>query len=113
MVGDEIDPRDVPDDEISLLLRLQRTADIALVKDDLADILYVRHLSRQAITVARQNFWLATSTNLGGAAAGALGLLSPVAAGLIHIVHTLGVLANSSRLLVSSPPDENRNQPRS
>ena len=88
-------------------------ADIALVKDDLADILYVRHLSRQAITVARQNFWLATSTNLGGAAAGALGLLSPVAAGLIHIVHTLGVLANSSRLLVSSPPDENRNQPRS
>ena len=74
-------------------------ADIALVKDDLADILYVRNLSRQTINVARQNFWLATSTNLGGAAAGALGLLSPVAAGLIHIVHTLGVLGNSSRLL--------------
>ena len=74
-------------------------ADIALVKDDLADILYVRSLSRRTIAIARQNFWLATSTNLGGAAAGALGLLSPVSAGLIHIVHTLGVLANSSRLL--------------
>jgi cation-transporting P-type ATPase C len=79
-------------------------ADIALVKDDLADILYVRSLSRQTLRVARQNFWIATSTNLGGALAGALGLLSPVAAGLIHIVHTLGVLANSSRLLAFRPP---------
>ncbi len=79
-------------------------ADIALVKDDLADILYVRDLSRQTLRVARQNFWIATSTNLGGALAGALGLLSPVAAGLIHIVHTLGVLANSSRLLAHRPP---------
>ncbi|MDQ7832570.1 MAG: cation-translocating P-type ATPase [Desulfovibrionaceae bacterium] len=79
-------------------------ADIALVKDDLADILYVRSLSRQTLRVARQNFWIATSTNLGGALAGALGLLSPVAAGLIHIVHTLGVLANSSRLLAHRPP---------
>jgi len=79
-------------------------ADIALVKDDLADILYVRDLSRQTLRVARQNFWIATSTNLGGALAGALGLLSPVAAGLIHIVHTLGVLANSSRLLAHRLP---------
>lgn len=78
-------------------------ADIALVKDDLADILYVRDLSRQTLRVARQNFWIATSTNLGGAVAGALGILSPVAAGLLHIVHTLGVLANSSRLLAHKP----------
>jgi cation-transporting P-type ATPase C len=79
-------------------------ADIALVKDDLADILYVCDLSRQTLRVARQNFWIATSPNLGGALAGALGILSPVAAGLIHIVHTMGVLANSSRLLVHRPP---------
>ncbi len=78
-------------------------ADIALVRDDLADIIYVRRLSRQALSIARQNFWIATSTNLGGALAGALGVLSPVAAGLIHIVHTLGVLANSSRLLLLHP----------
>ena len=78
-------------------------ADIALVRDDLADILYVRDLSRRTLGVARQNFWIATSTNLGGALAGALGLLSPVAAGLLHIVHTLGVLANSSRLLLPLP----------
>jgi cation-transporting P-type ATPase C len=79
-------------------------ADIALVRDDLADILYVRDLSRRTITIARQNFWLATGTNIGGALAGALGLLSPVAAGLLHVVHTLGVLANSSRLMLGSGP---------
>jgi len=75
-------------------------ADIALVRDDLADILYVRELSRRTLAIARQNFWIATSTNIGGALAGALGLLSPVAAGLLHIVHTMGVLANSSRLFL-------------
>jgi cation-transporting P-type ATPase C len=74
------------------------------VRDDLADILYVRTLSRRTLDIAHQNFWLATSTNIGGAIAGALGILSPVAAGLLHIVHTLGVLANSSRLLLPLSP---------
>lgn len=75
-------------------------ADIALVHDRLEDIIYLRELSQQTMRVAKQNFWLATSTNIGGALAGALGLMSPVAAGLLHIAHTLGVLANSSRLLL-------------
>ncbi|HML59616.1 MAG TPA: cation-translocating P-type ATPase [Solidesulfovibrio sp.] len=78
-------------------------ADIALVRDDLADIVYVHALSRRTVEVARQNFWIATSTNIGGAIAGAVGILSPVAAGLLHIVHTLGVLANSSRLFLPLP----------
>lgn len=75
-------------------------ADIALIRNDLADILYIRDLSRKTLRVAHQNFWLATATNLLGAAAGAAGILSPVAAGFIHIAHTLGVLGNSSRLLL-------------
>lgn len=83
-------------------------ADIALIKDDLADILYLRDLSRRTLGVATQNFWLATGTNIGGALLGALGILSPVAAGLIHIAHTLGVLANSSRLLL---PEAGRTEP--
>lgn len=74
-------------------------ADIALVGDDLSGLTYVRALSRQTLAVARQNFLIATITNLGGAALGAAGVLSPVSAGLLHIVHTAGILANSSRLL--------------
>jgi cation-transporting P-type ATPase C len=56
--------------------------------------------------VIHQNFWIATGSNIAGVAFGALGLLSPVMAGMLHIAHTLGVLANSSRLLSFDPgPD--------
>ncbi|MFW6217198.1 MAG: heavy metal translocating P-type ATPase [Desulfohalobiaceae bacterium] len=79
-------------------------ADIALVQDDLHAILYVRTLSHQTLAVIHQNFWIATGTNIAGVALGALGLLSPVMAGLVHITHTLGILANSSRLLAFQPP---------
>jgi cation-transporting P-type ATPase C len=79
-------------------------ADIALVKDDLSGIVYVRALSRATIKVVHQNFWIASGSNIAGVVLGAMGFLSPVAAGLIHIVHTVGVLANSSRLLFYEPP---------
>ncbi|PID39997.1 MAG: hypothetical protein CR984_05450, partial [Proteobacteria bacterium] len=79
-------------------------ADIALVRDDLDGVLYVRDLSRKTMQVVHQNFWIATGSNIVGVALGALGLLSPVMAGLVHITHTLGILANSSRLLVFNPP---------
>jgi cation-transporting P-type ATPase C len=79
-------------------------ADIALVNDDLGGVAYVRSLSRATMRVVHQNFWIATGSNLAGVTLGALGLLSPMAAGLIHIVHTLGILANSSRPLYHRPP---------
>jgi cation-transporting P-type ATPase C len=74
-------------------------ADIALVRDDLRDLVFVRSLSQQTLRVVHQNFWIATGSNVIGVLLGATGRLSPLAAGLLHIVHTLGVLANSSRLL--------------
>ncbi len=74
-------------------------ADIALVKDDLENLAAVYHLSKKTLNVARQNFWIATGSNIIGVILGFAGLLSPVSAGLVHIVHSLGVLANSSRLL--------------
>jgi cation-transporting P-type ATPase C len=74
-------------------------ADIALANDDLEALADVCGLSQQTLRVVRQNFWIATGSNIVGVALGALGLLSPVAAGLVHIGHSLGVLANSSRLL--------------
>ena len=81
-------------------------ADIALVNDDLKGLVYVHSLSQATMRVVRQNFWLATGSNLAGIGLGAMGLLSPVAAGFLHILHTLGILLNSSRLL-SYEPDRN------
>jgi cation-transporting P-type ATPase C len=78
-------------------------ADIALVNDDLPGVIYVHALSQESLKVVRQNFWIATGSNIAGAGLGALGLLSPVMAGMLHIVHTLGVLGNSSRLLNFHP----------
>lgn len=74
-------------------------ADIALVDDDLEKILHLRQLSRKTKEVIQQNFLIATSTNLGGAFFGFFGLLTPVMAGMIHVVHTTFVMMNSSRLL--------------
>jgi len=79
-------------------------ADIALVTDDLKGIVYVRSLSHATIKVVHQNFWIATGSNIAGVVLGAFGVLSPVMAGMIHIVHTLGILANSSRLLFYEAP---------
>lgn len=79
-------------------------ADIALVDDDLGGLVYVQSLSRATLKVVNQNFWIATGSNLFGVALGATGLLSPVMAGLLHIVHSLGVLANSARLMRYEPP---------
>ncbi len=81
-------------------------ADIALVEDDLKGVVYVRLLSKETIRVVRQNFWIATGSNIAGVALGAMGLLSPLMAGLVHIAHTLGILANSSRLLNYEPSGE-------
>jgi manganese/zinc-transporting P-type ATPase C len=79
-------------------------ADIALVKDELSGVVYVRALSRKTLAVVHQNFWIATGSNIAGVTLGAFGLLSPVMAGLVHIGHTLGILANSSRLLFFEQP---------
>lgn len=75
-------------------------ADIALAEDDLRAVADVYALSQQTLRVVRQNFWIATGSNLVGLTAGAAGALTPVTAGLVHVLHSLGVVANSSRLLV-------------
>ncbi len=99
-------------------------SDIALVTSDLGGIATLRQLSHQTMRVIEQNFWLAVSTNAVGIALGAAGRISPIMAGLIHVLHTLGIMANSSRLLKWEPgvtppspgPEEDktaRNPPRS
>lgn len=80
-------------------------ADIALASDNLHALADVYGLSQKTLQVVRQNFWLATGSNIIGVAMGVLGILSPVTAGLVHIGHTLGVVANSSRLLAFKPTE--------
>ncbi len=81
-------------------------ADIALADSDLDGLMKVRNLSHQTLKVIDQNHYFAVSTDLLGAALGMIGVLSPVMAGLIHILHTGGILINSSRLLTWEPPVE-------
>lgn len=75
------------------------SADITLVNDNLSNIVYVHGLSRQTLKTVHQNFLIATGSNILGLVLAGMGILSPVAAGMLHIAHTAGVLANSARLL--------------
>ncbi len=81
-------------------------ADIALADSNLEGLMKVRNLSHQTMRVIDQNHYLAISTDLIGAALAMLGILSPVMAGMIHILHTGGILLNSGRLLSWQPPVE-------
>lgn len=74
-------------------------ADIALVDSELERLVTLRQLSHKTLRTIEQNYYLATFTNVLGIALGAAGRLTPVMAGMLHIVHTLGILLNSSRLL--------------
>jgi cation-transporting P-type ATPase C len=74
-------------------------ADIALVDSDIRHLVALRQMSRKTLEVIEQNHWLAVSTNVIGIALGATGRITPIMGGLLHIVHTLGIMLNSSRLL--------------
>jgi cation-transporting P-type ATPase C len=75
------------------------TADIALADDRLEGLLFLRRLSQRTLRTVEQNFWFATATNVIGIALGMSGVLAPVTAGAFHVVHTAGIMLNSSRLL--------------
>jgi len=75
-------------------------ADIALVNDDLNGLMFVRSLSHETIKIIYQNFWIAVGSDILGVVLGGLGYLSPLMAGSLHIIHTIGILGNSSRLLM-------------
>lgn len=73
-------------------------SNIAITNSHPRDILKLYDLSSQSLHVIAQNYWIGTSTNLGSVAFAAFGALSPVMAGAMHIAHTVGIMANSSRM---------------
>jgi cation-transporting P-type ATPase C len=78
-------------------------ADIALLDSNIERLVTLRQMSRQTLRVIEQNHWLAVSTNVAGVALGAAGAITPIMGGLLHVVHTIGIMLNSSRLLGWEP----------
>jgi len=71
---------------------------VAITHSHPEDVVNLYNLSKKSLKVVNQNYWIGTSTNLIGVAFASVGMLSPVAAGAIHIGHTVAIMANSSRL---------------
>jgi cation-transporting P-type ATPase C len=86
-------------------------ADIALASDDLRRLGTTMRLSQHTIGVIRQNYTIALGVNAGGVLLGALGLLNPLLAAVLHNLSTLLVIGNSARLLTFDP-DAKRNHSR-
>ena len=77
-------------------------SDIAITHSHPEDVVNLYDLSRKSLSVVNQNYYIGTSTNLIGVALSAVGRLTPIGAGLIHIGHTVGIMANSSRLAIDN-----------
>ena len=73
-------------------------SNIAITHSHPEDVVNLYDISKKSLKVVNQNYWIGTSTNLGGVALASVGLLSPVSAGAIHLGHTVGIMANSSKL---------------
>jgi manganese/zinc-transporting P-type ATPase C len=79
------------------------TADIALAADDLRKITSVVNISRQTMTVVRQNYGLALGTNSIGLYLAATGSINPIIAAILHNLSTILVIVNSTRLIGYDP----------
>jgi cation-transporting P-type ATPase C len=78
-------------------------ADIALAADDLRSVSSVLTLSRQAMSVIRQNYGLALGTNSIGLYLAAVGSINPIIAAVLHNLSTILVIGNSTRLIHFDP----------
>jgi manganese/zinc-transporting P-type ATPase C len=78
-------------------------ADIALAADNIRRVATTVRLSRQTIGIIRQNYSIALGVNLGGILIGALGMINPLMAAVLHNLSTLLVVLNSARLIRYDP----------
>jgi cation-transporting P-type ATPase C len=79
------------------------TADVTIAGDDPLKIPAMIQISRQTMNIVRQNFAVAVGVNTLGIVLGALGYVTPMAAAVLHNMTTVGVVLNSTRLLVYKP----------
>ena len=76
---------------------------IALASNDLRGVVDMLTLGRQTLRIIQQNYAVSVVVNSGGVAIGALGLLNPVMAAIMHNLSTQIVVLNSLRLLRYQP----------
>ncbi len=76
-------------------------SDIAIINSDIKDVIKLMDISKFSLKVVEQNYWIGTGTNLIGVGFASFGMLSPVAAGSLHLAHTVGIMANASRVALS------------
>ncbi len=75
------------------------SADIILVKDELAKLPYIMALATAVSQKIKQNIILSLSMNFGAIALAALGILGPVSGALMHNVSSVLVVLNAALLL--------------
>jgi P-type E1-E2 ATPase len=73
------------------------SADIALLKDDISAVAQARELSCSAMSLIHDNYRLTLGANTAILGAAAVGLLSPIAASVLHNGTTIGILLNALR----------------
>ncbi len=76
-----------------------RTADVALMTNDLSRLAFFFRLSRRATGIINQNLALGAALIALFVTLSTLGLVSPVGAALLHELSAFVVLLNSARLL--------------
>ena len=79
------------------------TADVTIAGEDPLKIPALIQISRHTMNIVRQNFAVAVGVNTLGIVLGALGYITPMAAAVLHNMTTVGVVINSTRLLVYKP----------
>jgi manganese/zinc-transporting P-type ATPase C len=87
-------------------------ADIALAADDVRRVATTVRLSRQTLHLIRQNYAMALGVNTGGILIGALGMINPFVAAVLHNLSTLLVVLNSARLIRYDPDTPRPRAPR-
>lgn len=75
------------------------SADVVLAGDDPVKVAQLVGLSRKTMEVIRQNYTFAIGANALGITLGALRIISPLSAALLHNASTLAVVLNSARLI--------------
>jgi cation-transporting P-type ATPase C len=82
-----------------------------LASNDLRGVVDMLTLGRQTLRIIQQNDAVSVGVNSGGVAIGALGLLNPVMAAIMHNLSTQIVVLNSLRLLRYQPALPQEQQP--